>query len=89
MIIATKTVIIACVVLLLVSAGVKATVELDAAPGARYEATVRSVDLLPSASCLRTLLWPFAVAVKASDDVLTRLMDETVNAGRALNAVLP
>jgi multidrug efflux pump subunit AcrA (membrane-fusion protein) len=36
--------------ILLVSAGVKATVELDAAPGARYEATVRSVDLLPSAT---------------------------------------
>ncbi|GIJ74429.1 hemolysin secretion protein D [Virgisporangium ochraceum] len=35
---------------LLVSAGIKATVELDAAPGARYEATVRSVDLLPSAT---------------------------------------
>ena len=35
---------------LLVAAGVKASVELDAAPGARYEATVRSVDLLPSAS---------------------------------------
>jgi HlyD family secretion protein len=35
---------------LLVTAGVKASVELDAAPGARYEATVRSVDLLPSAS---------------------------------------
>jgi multidrug efflux pump subunit AcrA (membrane-fusion protein) len=36
--------------ILLVATGVKATVELDAAPGARYEATVRSVDLLPSAS---------------------------------------
>lgn len=35
---------------LLVTAGISATVELDAAPGARYEATVRSVDLLPSAS---------------------------------------
>jgi multidrug efflux pump subunit AcrA (membrane-fusion protein) len=35
---------------LLVTAGVKATVELDAAPGAQYEATVRSVDLLPSAT---------------------------------------
>lgn len=35
---------------LLVNAGIRATVELDAAPGARYEATVRSVDLLPSAS---------------------------------------
>ena len=35
---------------LLVAAGVRASVELDAAPGARYEATVRSVDLLPSAS---------------------------------------
>jgi HlyD family secretion protein len=35
---------------LLVTAGIKASVELDAAPGARYEATVRSVDLLPSAS---------------------------------------
>ncbi|GIJ53743.1 hypothetical protein Vau01_012590 [Virgisporangium aurantiacum] len=35
---------------LLVTPGIKATVELDAAPGARYEATVRSVDLLPSAS---------------------------------------
>jgi hypothetical protein len=36
--------------ILLVAPGVKASVELDAAPGARYEATVRSVDLLPSAS---------------------------------------
>jgi len=36
--------------ILLVAPGVTATVELDAAPGARYEATVRSVDLLPSAS---------------------------------------
>lgn len=35
---------------LLVTPGIKATVELDAAPGARYEATVRSIDLLPSAS---------------------------------------
>jgi multidrug efflux pump subunit AcrA (membrane-fusion protein) len=35
---------------LLVAPGVKASVELDAAPGASYEATVRSVDLLPSAS---------------------------------------
>jgi multidrug efflux pump subunit AcrA (membrane-fusion protein) len=35
---------------LLVTAGIKASVELDAAPGARYEATVRSVDLLPAAS---------------------------------------
>jgi hypothetical protein len=35
---------------LLVTAGIKASVELDAAPGARYEATVRSIDLLPSAS---------------------------------------
>jgi HlyD family secretion protein len=33
-----------------VTPGITATVELDAAPGARYEATVRSVDLLPSAS---------------------------------------
>ncbi len=36
--------------ILLVSAGVTASVELDAAPGARYEATVRSVDVLPTAS---------------------------------------
>jgi hypothetical protein len=36
--------------ILLVAPGVTAAVELDAAPGARYEATVRSVDLLPSAS---------------------------------------
>jgi HlyD family secretion protein len=35
---------------LLVSAGVTASVELDAAPGARYEATVRSVDVLPTTS---------------------------------------
>jgi len=35
---------------LLVSPGVAADVELDAAPGLRYEATVRSVDLLPTAS---------------------------------------
>lgn len=35
---------------LLVSAGVPAAVELDAAPGARYEATVGSVDLLPTSS---------------------------------------
>jgi multidrug efflux pump subunit AcrA (membrane-fusion protein) len=36
--------------ILLVAPGVKASVELDAAPGARYEATVRSVDLLPVSS---------------------------------------
>jgi HlyD family secretion protein len=36
--------------ILLVAPGVKASVELDAAPGARYEATVRSVDVLPTAS---------------------------------------
>jgi HlyD family secretion protein len=35
---------------LLVKPGVTAKVELDAAPGARYEATVRSVDVLPSTS---------------------------------------
>jgi multidrug efflux pump subunit AcrA (membrane-fusion protein) len=35
---------------LLVSAGGKATAELDAATGATYEATVRAVDLLPTTS---------------------------------------
>ena len=35
---------------LLVKAGVTATVELDAATGATYEATVRAVDLLPTTS---------------------------------------
>nr|WP_307798100.1 HlyD family efflux transporter periplasmic adaptor subunit [Actinoplanes flavus] len=35
---------------LLVEEGVKAEVELDAAPGARYPATVRAVDLLPTTS---------------------------------------
>jgi len=35
---------------LLVKAGVKATVELDAATGSTYEATVRSIDLLPTTS---------------------------------------
>jgi multidrug efflux pump subunit AcrA (membrane-fusion protein) len=35
---------------LLVTPGVTAGVELDAAPGARYDAAVRSVDLLPGAS---------------------------------------
>jgi HlyD family secretion protein len=36
--------------ILLVAPGVTASVELDAVPGARYEATVRSVDLLPTTS---------------------------------------
>jgi HlyD family secretion protein len=36
--------------ILLVTPGVTAGVELDAAPGARYDATVRSVDVLPTAS---------------------------------------
>jgi multidrug efflux pump subunit AcrA (membrane-fusion protein) len=35
---------------LLVKAGIGATVELDAATGASYEATVRAVDLLPTTS---------------------------------------
>ncbi len=35
---------------LLVRAGLAATVELDAVPGATYAATVRSVDVLPTAS---------------------------------------
>lgn len=35
---------------LLVKPGVTASVELDAAPGDRYAATVRSIDVLPSAS---------------------------------------
>jgi multidrug efflux pump subunit AcrA (membrane-fusion protein) len=35
---------------LLVQPGVTASVELDAAPGARYAATVRSVDVLPTTS---------------------------------------
>ncbi|MER7461091.1 efflux RND transporter periplasmic adaptor subunit [Micromonospora sp. NPDC126480] len=35
---------------LLVKAGLAATVELDALPGATYEATVRSVDVLPTTS---------------------------------------
>jgi multidrug efflux pump subunit AcrA (membrane-fusion protein) len=36
--------------ILLVEPGVKASVELDAAPGARYDASVRAIDVLPSAS---------------------------------------
>jgi multidrug efflux pump subunit AcrA (membrane-fusion protein) len=36
--------------ILLVTPGIKASVELDAAPGARYEAAVRSIDVLPSTS---------------------------------------
>ena len=35
---------------LLVAPGVTASVELDAAPGARYDAKVESVDVLPSQS---------------------------------------
>jgi HlyD family secretion protein len=35
---------------LLVAPGVTASIELDAAPGARYDGTVRSVDVLPSTS---------------------------------------
>ncbi|WP_308120922.1 efflux RND transporter periplasmic adaptor subunit [Paractinoplanes bogorensis] len=35
---------------LLVKAGVKATVELDAATGSSYQATVRAIDLLPTTS---------------------------------------
>jgi multidrug efflux pump subunit AcrA (membrane-fusion protein) len=35
---------------LLVTTGVPASVELDAAPGARYDGTVRSVDVLPTES---------------------------------------
>ena len=35
---------------LLVAPGVTASVELDAAPGARYDAVVRSVDVLPGTS---------------------------------------
>ncbi|MBM2620186.1 HlyD family efflux transporter periplasmic adaptor subunit [Actinoplanes sp. LDG1-06] len=35
---------------LLVRAGVKATVELDAATGSSYQATVRAIDLLPTTS---------------------------------------
>lgn len=35
---------------LLVQPGVRASVELDAAPGARYDATVTSADVLPSTS---------------------------------------
>jgi HlyD family secretion protein len=36
--------------ILLVAPGMRASVELDAAPGARYEARVRSIDVLPTAS---------------------------------------
>jgi RND family efflux transporter MFP subunit len=36
--------------ILLVTVGLPATVELDAAPGAGYDAVVRSVDVLPTAS---------------------------------------
>lgn len=35
---------------LLVSPGISASVELDAAPGARYDAAVRSIDVLPTTS---------------------------------------
>jgi multidrug efflux pump subunit AcrA (membrane-fusion protein) len=35
---------------LLVTSGISASVELDAAPGARYDGTVRSVDVLPAES---------------------------------------
>jgi multidrug efflux pump subunit AcrA (membrane-fusion protein) len=36
--------------ILLISPGISASVELDAAPTARYEATVRSIDVLPTSS---------------------------------------
>jgi multidrug efflux pump subunit AcrA (membrane-fusion protein) len=36
--------------ILLVSPGLHASVELDAAPGARYDASVRSIDVLPTTS---------------------------------------
>jgi multidrug efflux pump subunit AcrA (membrane-fusion protein) len=53
--------------ILLVTSGVKATVELDAAPGARYEATVRSVDLLPSASAQGGVSYRARLALTAGE----------------------
>jgi len=36
--------------ILLVQPGISASIELDAAPGARYDATVRTIDVLPGQS---------------------------------------
>jgi multidrug efflux pump subunit AcrA (membrane-fusion protein) len=53
--------------ILLVAPGVKATVELDAAPGARYEATVRSVDLLPVSSAQGGVSYRARLALAAGE----------------------
>ncbi|GIJ48592.1 RND transporter [Virgisporangium aliadipatigenens] len=50
---------------LLVSAGQAAEVELDAAPGARYAATVRAVDVLPTTSARGGVSYRVRLALRA------------------------
>jgi multidrug efflux pump subunit AcrA (membrane-fusion protein) len=53
---------------LLVKPGITASVELDAAPGKRYDATVRSIDVLPSASARGGVSYHVRLALGAGRD---------------------
>jgi multidrug efflux pump subunit AcrA (membrane-fusion protein) len=50
---------------LLVQPGVPASIELDAAPGARYDATVRSIDVLPAQSARGGVAYRVRLALAA------------------------
>jgi HlyD family secretion protein len=58
---------------LLVSDGVGADVELDAAPGVTYEATVRSIDLLPTPSARGGVAYRIRLSFEAPADQSTDL----------------
>jgi HlyD family secretion protein len=52
---------------LLVASGIAADVELDAAPGLRFEATVGTVDLLPTASTRGGVAYRIRLAFRATE----------------------
>ncbi|MCY1139723.1 efflux RND transporter periplasmic adaptor subunit [Actinoplanes sp. Pm04-4] len=56
---------------LLVKAGVKATVELDAATGSEYSAVVRSIDLLPTTSARGGVSYKVRLDLTAGQDAPT------------------
>jgi len=56
---------------LLVKPGIAAEVELDAAPGSRYAATVQSVDILPSTSSQGGVSYRIRLTLRASDGAPT------------------
>jgi RND family efflux transporter MFP subunit len=65
---------------LLVKEGIKAEAELDAAPGAKLEATVKSIDVLPTPNSrgavaykVHLVLWPSSITPRPGMSALVRL----------------